>query len=418
MAQETLVETSPRPDSLPPPPSRFHRPWTVIIGLVFLLAPTLAYVAGDRARPIENRPLAPAPSLSDGWDFFPDAAAWFTDHLPLRRQAISTNRSITRRAFDEEPSYGALNTGLPAGVAKNENETQGKIQYPKVVVGKDGWLYIGHDFEYPCEPVRSVDEIFQGLARLEQLVTESGRRFVFTIAPDKSTIVPEHLPGTLVGKECAAARKREFWKRLDADPPASYFDLRAPLERQQDADGEPIYLKIDTHWGLHGAAVYAEELANALDPAIWKGTRVTRLGTSRSGGDLARLLGDSNRREPRTVWGVERPGVNGNFDEVGLSNDPVHVVNTTTGVSLFQPRTALLGDSFTDASFRAVYSLFADLVRVNNQQTDGALTARAVADADVVVFQVVERNIVSGKSAIISSDALELIESALASAPR
>jgi hypothetical protein len=417
MAKETLVERTAKPDTLPSPPSRFHRPWTVVIGVIFLLAPALAYVAGDRARPIENRPLAPRPSLSDGWDFFPNAATWFTDHLPLRRQAISANRRLSRRVFDEEPSYGGT-AGLPAGVARNEESPTG-VQYPKVVVGKDGWLYIGQDYENPCKPVRTLDEIFERIARLERMVTQSGRRFVFTIAPDKSTIVPQYLPDTIVGEDCATARKRDFWKRLEADTPASYFDLRAPLRRQQDADGEPIYLKIDTHWGLHGAAVYAEQLAKALDPAIWEGTRVTYLGTTNRGsGDLARLLGDEDRREPRTAWGVERPGVEGNFDDVSLGNGPVQVVNTTTGVALFKPRTALLGDSFTDASFRAVYSLFADLVRVSNERTPGSQAAQAVAGAEVVIFEVVERNIVSGDSSIISDKGLSLIQDALDAAPR
>jgi hypothetical protein len=92
----------------------------------------------------------------------------------------------------------------------------------------------------------------------------------------------------------------------------------------------------------------------------------------------------------------------------------VHVLNTTTGVALFQPHTALLGDSFTDASFRAVYSLFTDLVRVSNQRTRAELVAREIANAEVVVYEVVERYIVSGYSAILSSKSLGLIQSALA----
>jgi hypothetical protein len=93
-------------------------------------------------------------------------------------------------------------------------------------------------------------------------------------------------------------------------------------------------------------------------------------------------------------------------------------VNTTTGVALFKPRTALLGDSFTDASFRAVYSLFADLVRVSNERTPGSQAAQAVAGAEVVIFEVVERNIVSGDSSIISDKGLSLIQDALDAAPR
>jgi hypothetical protein len=72
--------------------------------------------------------------------------------------------------------------------------------------------------------------------------------------------------------------------------------------------------------------------------------------------------------------------------------------------------------SFTDASFRAVYSLFTDLVRVNNQRTRPELVAREIANAEVVVYEVAERYIVSGYSAIISNRELGLIQTALAAA--
>jgi hypothetical protein len=285
-------------------------------------------------------------------------------------------------------------------------------------VGKDGWLYVGEDFERPCTPKRTVAEIFERLERLERLVTESGRRFVFTIAPDKSSMVPENLPGTVVGRDCAEARKREFWKQLPAGAPRGYFDLLAPLEREEERDPEPLYRRIDSHWGGRGAAVYAEQLANALEPSLWDGTEVRRAGTARGSGDLADLLGDRGRQEERTIWRVVRPGVVGNFDEVGQSNDPVHVMNETTGVALFGPRTTLAGDSFTDSSKREVYSLFADVVRVNNERTQPEVLAREIAAAEVVILQIAERNIASGWSSIISDEMLTLIESELASAPR
>jgi hypothetical protein len=289
------------------------------------------------------------------------------------------------------------------------------VVYPKVVVGMDGWLYLGEDIERACTPTFSVENTLDRLERLEQTITRSGRRFVLVIAPDKSSVVPEHLPESYAGDACATARKREFWARFRADPPVStYVDLRTPLLQQQDADREPVFRRLDTHWTPLGATVYAHELAKLLDPAIWEGTRIERTGSRDISGDLAQLLG---RPDAETVaqWDVVRPGVQGNFAQIGLRAEPVAVSNTSTGVTLFGPRAALLLDSFSlkQISGTAVYSLFADASALYSEAASPETIGREIASADVVVVEAVERYVVSGASSLLADLTLAAIESAL-----
>jgi hypothetical protein len=287
--------------------------------------------------------------------------------------------------------------------------------FPKVVVGRDGWLFLGEDVERACTPAFSVDATLERLTRLERMIVDSGRRMVLVVPPDKSSIAPEYLPDEYAGDECATARTRAFWARFEADPPVSgYVDLRAPLLWQQAADGVPIYRKLDTHWTPHAATVYVHELANALDPELWEGTRVEQTGSTEVGGDLAQLLGRP-ATEAVAQWDVVRPGVDGNFARVGLRAEPVAVANTSSGVALFGPRTALLLDSFSlrQVSGSTLFSLFADASALYTEAASPETIAGMIAGAEVVVVEAVERYIVSGTTVLLADATLTAIDAAL-----
>jgi hypothetical protein len=284
-----------------------------------------------------------------------------------------------------------------------------------VIIGKDGWLYLGEDVEAPCRPALAIGETLARLARLEHMVTGSGRRLVLVVAPDKSSIAPEHLPDTYPGEGCAARRRRDFWAAFAADPPVSTFvDLRSPLLRRQAADGEPVYRALDTHWTPLGATVYVRELANALEPAIWQGTRVERAGVVQMGGELARMLGEP-RSEPVARWEVVRPGVRGNFATAGLSGAPATIANSSTGAGLFESRTALLVDSFSlpQISGSALFSLFSDARAVYSEGATPDTIASLIAGAETVVVEAVERYVVSGASSLLRDDTLAAIAAAV-----
>jgi alginate O-acetyltransferase complex protein AlgJ len=421
MASQTLTE--PTTQESPGPPARTRRvrkPAALVVGLLFIFAPFLAFVLGDRARPIENRKLAAAPSPADGWQFFGDTTAWFTDHIPLRREGIDANTRLSRKVFGQAPVYGPSATGTgPAGVAGTGTAADGNaanpsaVRYPKVVAGTDGWLYAGDDFDFACHAPNPIATEFAQLARLERMVTASGRRFIFATAPNKSTIVPEHLPQNYLGKDCWPPVRERFWRYVAAHPLAGSIDLRSSLERQQEAQGAPIYLQTDSHWTQLGGIVFAQELANALDPTLLKGSTVVHSGDPIGGGDLARLLGEPGTQAIPT-WQLERPGVTGDITKDNLIGPvPVRVRNTTTGVPLYPKRTVILGDSFTNASRHNLFALFADVRSVQISVASPQTVAAEVAKAEVVVVEIVERNIIGNASVLLHDDHLDPIAAAL-----
>jgi hypothetical protein len=420
---QTKPETPARPDGsrVERRRRRLKRPVAFLLALGFFFGPAGAFVLGQRPVAFENHALAEFPSLSDGWDFFPNFTSWAVDHLPLRDKAVNANAQMSQRVFGEAPSFGAGSAGGPldGGPADEEQEAS---PYAPVIQGEDGWLYFGADVEELCEPNRSVQDTLDRLDRLAAAVEASGRRFVLVVAPDKSTMVPQYLPETYYGQDCATARRDEFWSAMDGSPPSGYVDLRADLSAAQERTGEPVYRQTDTHWTTGGAAVYAENLADALDPDLWGDTEVADTGTTRRTGDLGPMIGQPHEDEYPAVE-VRRPGVapvgREGLDLPEMPYTPVTLTNETTGASLFEPATLLLGDSFTSASRQALGSLFADVTLLHGQVAGPFPEAVAglMSDADAVVYEVVERTIAGGDVPLLEDASLDAIEAELAANP-
>src|SRR5215207_11130846 len=144
-------------------PRLTRRPVTLLLALVFFFGPLAAFALGARPEKIENRPLTELPSASDGWSFFPDFTAWATDHLPLRGDAVRGNAALSEAVFGEPPVYGRPDdggepAGIPSGDQTGEQDTGAPENFPRVIAGKDGWLYFGDDMSNPCQPERTVPE--------------------------------------------------------------------------------------------------------------------------------------------------------------------------------------------------------------------------------------------------------------------
>jgi hypothetical protein len=137
-------------------------------------------------------------------------------------------------------------------------------------------------------------------------------------------------------------------------------------------------------------------------------------GTRERPGDLATLLG---RREADsyTIWELQRPGVVPPADLPAPGAAPVRLRATTTDAPLFQPATLLMGDSFLAASRSLVYPLFSDVTVLHTQAGAKApsLLAEEVLAAQVVVVEVVERDLSGGEVALLDADVRRALASAL-----
>ena len=403
------------PDSTIPSPRPRRRRWLVLlVGLVFLFTPAAAYVSGVRATEIENRRLTEFPSVSAGWEFFPQLSAWATDHLPLRDRAVAANTRLSESVFGEPPQYGGPAEGGAAGpVAPAPGDAQVEERvFPKVLQGRDGWLFFGADVSGACEPLLPLDETLAGLTRFGELVQRAGKTYVFTVAPDKSTMNPDKLPESYVGDDCAPEAKRAFWERMEADPPLGYVDLKQELERVQEEGGENLWRPSDTHWAQRGGLVYAQEVAEALDPALWRTSRITPTGPVELQADLAAQLG-TPRKDEVPGWRLEREGV------TVTEQRATTLAATTTGAPLHTPPTLILGDSFTQSSLSLLAPLFASarIVQPATATDDPPALVSAILSSDTVVLEIVERSVVAGDVPIIDEAFLTSLEQALATAP-
>jgi len=400
-----------------------RRPVALALALVFFFGPLGALVLGARPQEIENRRLTDFPSLSDGWSFFPQFTTWATDHLPLRGEAVRGNAALSEALFREAPSYRGETDGGPASGVPDGEDGGAAEDYPRVLAGDEGWLYYGADVENLCRPTRAVPEVMERLDRLASAVEASGRQFVLVIAPDKTSAYPDALPDTYVGKDCAQEVREEFWNAVDETPPQGYIDLRERLRAEQDRTEEPLYRRTDTHWVPRAAALYALALADRLDPALSAGTDLVETGSAERLGDLGVLIGQPREDEIEEVE-LRRPGVTPvGRDSLDLPEMPYGAetfTSETTSAPLFQPDTLLLGDSFTSASRTMLGQFFARLTLLHNEVAGESpqLVADLMAANDVVVLEVVERTIASGRGPIIDDAALTAIETTLAAQPR
>jgi hypothetical protein len=399
---------------VPAPRPRSRRWLVLLVGLVFLFTPAVAYVSGVRATEIENRRLTSFPSLSAGWEFFPQLSAWATDHLPLRDRAVAANTGLSERVFGEPPQYGGPAEGGGAGPvapAPGDTEVEERV-FPRVLQGEDGWLFLGADVSGACEPLLPLDETLAGLDRFGELVRRAGKTYVFTVAPDKSTMNPDKMPESYVGDDCAPEAKAAFWERMEDDPPVGYVDLKQELERVQEEDGENLWRPSDTHWAQRGGLVYAQQLADALDPALWRSSRIVATGPVRLQADLAAQLG-TPRTDEVPGWRLEREGVTVTEERATT------IAATTTGAPLHTPSTLILGDSFTQSSLSLLSPLFASarIVQPATATDDPPALVSAILSSDTVVLEIVERSVVGGDVPIIDEAFLARLEQALAPAP-
>lgn len=171
----------------------------------------------------------------------------------------------------------------------------------QVIIGDDAWLYLGDRHEN----TRSVDRrqptdadiaVGKGIGAATEawntyLAGKGVKRFKITIAPNKVTIYPEHLP------VWARPPKPNVTDALLAGTGKTrYLDLRRPLLAAKSEYRHARYYETDTHWNFFGAGIafrhFAEQIGEDTPELQWpddtnyEATPVV----ARKGGDPANFL--------------------------------------------------------------------------------------------------------------------------------
>ncbi len=220
---------------------------SVSVGLIFLplilsLSKGGDSIAMDKIIRYEKRvatiwPAKPINALT--LEAYPKAVeSYVNDHFALRNTLVKLHHGLKYR-LDISPSQDAE-------------------------IGRDGWLFFSHSNEW--DDVRGIATLSfiekvrwcLYLNRVHDALSKQGIPFLFVLAPDKSSIYPEYLPGNVQG-----ARDKHRLDDLLAflklnHCRANILDLRGAL-RSQKEQGR-LYHKQDSHWNFLGAAFGAREI--------------------------------------------------------------------------------------------------------------------------------------------------------------
>ena len=215
----------------------------LVLFLVLCLLPLAGLAVTGPAEAAGNELLALTPSLKTdegklNLDYLSDVNAWFGDHFSCRQELIN---------LDAEMEAGLL----------------GESAEEKVVLGKEGWLYYSSTLDdYQGSHRLTERQVWAAAHTLSMLQAEcerSGAKFLFTVAPNKNTLYPEHMPGKYGALSQESSLKDLAAALEEAGVP--YLDLVALLSQED----RTLYHRLDSHWTGLGAALARDGIMDAFE---------------------------------------------------------------------------------------------------------------------------------------------------------
>jgi alginate O-acetyltransferase complex protein AlgJ len=273
-----------------------------------------------------------------------------------------------------------------------------------VLRGRDGWLFFSDEERAYLAGAPSDSD----LARVADIYAARSRwcarrrmRYVFVLAPNKSTIYPQYLPAEIHPARPSGADR--FFPMLKARGVRA-VDVRAELARaSQHGD---VYTRYDTHWNDAGAYLAYRATVAALAGAGVRDTiarDTLRPHVEPGEGDLLRLSGIAELMQnewlrydfPRRAHDVPAPVYRNDPDL------PTYQRSATVDDNRSLPVAVAFGDSYIDQlrpflaeSFRRAIFMHHDKIS-DNQFDKRALEAER---PNVVIQEIVERNLVSASN--------------------
>lgn len=337
-----------------------------------LFAPALAYLAGMRPVEFEERPLAAAPEFAlrrlMEKSFYAASGDFAFDLNPVRKPAAIATARLAFALF-------------------------GDASTAQVVTGRKGWLFIRESIEQPCADPDALRARTANLARLQNVLEQSGRPAILAVAPDKAAVYPEMMtPAARAQAACAGFNRTALQAALEADN-AAHLDLHSILAAQKREAPDLLFSPIDTHWSEFGSAAYARAVVEWLSPGLSPGG-VEQTGVETKIPDEGRLSGLWFERQfPRVRF--RRDGLQSR-DCRAVSHAPpgpdyVHCTATSTGAPLSPKRVLFVHDSYAYTAWDQISQFYADTFYVHWQALTPERLSVLSRQADAVVFETASR---------------------------
>ncbi|GAB3282488.1 hypothetical protein GCM10027563_12440 [Parasphingorhabdus pacifica] len=389
----------------------------LVCALLFFSAPLVTWMFGARAEPLENRPRTEFPGVTDGWGFFTGLHPWATDSLPFRTEAVRSVDAFSRGVFGEPAQrQGGGEPSAPVGGDDDANDTPlRESMFPDVIEGENGWLYLGHDVSYQCVPRMELSGVMASLRRWRSVVEASGREFELVIAPDKSSVYPEHLPAEYAGEECSTRHRERFWQSL---PDTGALDLRARLRELAERNGRPIYHEIDTHWTHEGGVAMVYQLAEQLESGT---TGTWELRPSRRyehSADIPDLLGQDRTVQIQAYSLAPDGGADNTRFRPSDFAEPLRFESSPKEGTVDEP-VRMVGDSFSQFASPYLAAAFSDIavVHPDTVSEQPERMGELLAEGESVVFELSERFVAGGRYDLLDPAVIDRVGEVLAAHP-
>ncbi|MCI6647091.1 MAG: hypothetical protein MSH16_05545 [Oscillospiraceae bacterium] len=333
----------------------------ILLFLVLCLIPSLGILVFGESDAAANEILSSRPSAQnrDGsfnTELLSDFSDYIADRFAFRQEMVTAWSAINAKVFS-------------ASVEE------------QVILGNDGWLYYRETLDDYLGRGMSDEELeyaARNLALMQEYAENQGAAFVFTIAPNKNSLYPEHMP-TYYPKGHDGANAERLPAVLEQYG-VNYVDLFEAFRNE-----EVLYFSTDSHWNAQGAALAADHILSGLgmESSYFSGS-FTNLVSHR--GDLYEMLypaGTETETAPAWAGGwtytTDADPNGGNAITIRTRNP------SGTGALL------CFRDSFGIALYPYLAQTYADALFSRQSAYD--LTQIDAVGADTVVIELVERNL-------------------------
>ncbi len=188
---------------------------------------------------------------------------------------------------------------LPVTAARIERGLSWQVSRdlgPRVREGERDWLFLTDELTSHANAALSAANRSQQVIELRQRLAADGIKLLVVVVPDKSRIAAEHL-GPLQ-RPAAFAERVKQWTGPLAQAGVEVLDLSAALATLQ-RQGEPAFLRTDSHWTEAGAETAAALVAQRIRALVALGfvppsafrVRLNDRVTAVRPGDLVKLAG-------------------------------------------------------------------------------------------------------------------------------
>lgn len=170
------------------------------------------------------------------------------------------NTSVLMEFSDRFADVFALRQELSTGWAEINAKLFRTSVEDQIILGDDGWLYFGEtldDFRGITSDDETISAAAENLCTISDYCRARGIDFLFTIAPNKNSLYPEHMPANITPGNAVSNASRLYYE-LDSLG-VSFVNLHEVFDCE-----ETLYFKTDSHWNSKGAALAADALLSAL----------------------------------------------------------------------------------------------------------------------------------------------------------